>query len=365
MTGGFASILAGCRSLFPAALVGPAGWERLLEKAGTLPRSVIDSHFGFEFHLGEAGADADLVVAAPPGSALARHYVREGAQAGPGSAAAALGAGFLEQAENPESWLARSVAAVMLEYDLAGPAPHAPASAPGIFFSPRPSAPGSRDGVLEHRDTGGLLAALAAVAGWSGHGDLLREVERVFAALPETACVFQAGVLPARSPRAVRLVVADVAREEAPAVLERLRWPGPPAAAADALASVDGLAACFFLSLDVTAQGPGPRLGLELFRPPWWFAADRAGWRPLIARLEEQGWCLPAKAGGLRRWPGIERLLGGGEMFHVRQGINHVKVVVERGARTVAKAYCGMGVRPYGSELGPPPAAREAAVSTS
>ena len=363
--GSFASVLAGCRSLFPAALVGPAGWERLLEKAGTLPRSVIDNHFGFEFHLGEAGADADLVVAVPPGSRLSRHYVREGARAGPGSAAAALGAGFLEQAGNPESWLARSVAAVMLEYDLAGLPPGAPASAPGIFFAPRPSAPGSRDGFLEHRDTGGLLAALAAVAGWSGRDGLLREVERVFAALPEAACVFQAGVLPSRSPRAVRLVVEGVSKEEAPALLERLRWPGPPDAAADALAAVDGLAARFFVSLDVTARGPGPRLGLELYRPPWWFAADRVGWRPLIARIEEQGWCLPAKADGLRRWPGFERLLGDGEMCRVRQGINHVKVVVERGARTVAKGYVGMGVRPYGAELRPPPAACESAVPAS
>ena len=32
-------------------------------------------------------------------------------------------------------------------------------------------------------------------------------------------------------------------------------------------------------------------------------------------------------------------------MYLVRQGINHVKVVVERGARTMAKAYAGMDVR--------------------
>ena len=104
----------------------------------------------------------------------------------------------------------------------------------------------------------------------------------------------------------------------------------------------------------MTARGVGPRLGLELYRPTYWFAADRAGWRPLIAGLEERGWCLPAKAGGLRRWPGVDRLLGDGEVHRVRQGINHFKVVVERGARTVAKAYVGMGVRPCETELRPP-----------
>ena len=70
--------------------------------------------------------------------------------------------------------------------------------------------------------------------------------------------------------------------------------------------------------------------------------------------MEECGWCLPAKAEGLRRWPGTERLLGNAELHLVRQGINHVKVVIERGARTVAKAYVGMSVRPDGSMLGPP-----------
>ncbi len=359
--GGFASILAGCRFLFPDALVDSDGWGRLLERAGTLPRAVIDNHFGFEFHLGEARADADLCVVAPPGSALARHYVRAGARAARGSAAAALGAALAEQAGDPRSWLARWVSAVMLEYDLAGPAPPAPTSPPGIFFSPRFSVPGSRDGIFAHRDPEALLAALAAAAGWSdGHDAFLPEVERIFSALPETARVFQAGVLPARSPRAVRLVAAGVAKEEAPALLERLRWPGPTAAAADALAVLDDPAASVFVSVDVTARGLGPRLGLELYRPPYWFAADRAGWMPLIAGLEERGWCLPAKAGGLRRWPGVDRLLGGGEVHRVRRGINHFKVVVERGARTVAKAYVGMGVRPCETELRPPRCERRA-----
>ena len=311
-----------------------------------LPRAVTDTHFGFEFHLGEATGHADLCVVVPSGSALAQHYIRVGTHAEPGSAAAALGAGLLEQAGNPESYLARSVAALMLEYDLAGLAPPPPASSPGIFLAARRSASGSREGVHEHRDPEGLLATLAAVAGWSGHDEFLRGVERVFSALPETGCVFQAGVLPARSPKAFRLVVAGVKKEEAPAFLERLQWPGPMAAAADVIASLDDLVAYVFVSLDVTARGPGPRLGLELYRSRNWFPVDRTGWRPLIARIEERGWCLPAKAEGLRRWPNTERLLGGGAMYFVHQGINHVKVVIERGARTVAKAYVGMAVRP-------------------
>ena len=73
-----------------------------------------------------------------------------------------------------------------------------------------------------------------------------------------------------------------------------------------------------YVSLDVTAQGPGPRFGLELYRAVRWLEADRRGWRPFISRLEGNGWCLPAKAEGLRRWSGVERLIGGGEIHLVR-----------------------------------------------
>ena len=354
MGGSFASILDGCRPLFPPELVGDGGWKRLLDRARQLPRAVSDVPFGFEFHLGKPAPDADLCVVAPSGSDLSRHYIREGgAHAEPGSppaarAAAALAAGLQEQAENPESYLARSVSGVMLEYDLAGLAPCRPPPPPGIFLSPQPSAPGSRDGFFEHTDPAGLLAALAVTVGWDGHEEMLGAVERIFAALPERGYVLQAGALPARSPRAFRMLLMGIAKEEVPALLERVEWPGPTAEAADVLASMDDLVAYVAVSLDVGARGPGPRLGLELYRPLKWFAADRRGWRPFITRLVECDWCLPAKAEGLRRWPGTERLLGGGKIHHVRQGINHVKVVVEPGARTEAKAYVGMSVRPHG-----------------
>ena len=171
---------------------------------------------------------------------------------------------------------------------------------------------------------------------------MLGAVERIFAALPpEGGHVFQAGALPARSPKAFRILLGGVAPERVPALLERVEWPGPTDEAAEALASMDGLFGDVAVSLDVGARGPGPRLGLELCRAG-------ADWRPFIARIEECGWCLPEKAEGLRRWRGAERLFGGGEVHRVRLGLSHVKVVVERGARTEAKAYAGMSVLPDG-----------------
>ena len=347
----FAPILEGCRSLFPPELLDSGGWQRLLDQARRLPRSVLDAHFGFEFRLGEPSPDADLFVVVPLGSDLSRHYMREGARAEPGAPpamrAAALAAGFREQAGDPDSYLARSVSGVVLEYDLAGLAPGRPSPPPGVFLSPQGLVSGPRGVFVEHRDPAGLLAALAVIVGWNGHEEMQGAVERIFAALPEHGYVFQAGALPARSPKAFRILLGGVAKERVPALLEQVEWPGPTGEAAAVLADMDDLVDGIAVSLDVTARGPGPRLGLELYRASEWFEADRGGWRPFIARLEEKGWCLPAKAEGLRRWPGVERLFGGGTIHVARQGISHVKVVVERGARTEAKAYVGMEIRPY------------------
>lgn len=345
--GAFAPILEGCRPLLPPELIDAGGWGRLLDRARRLPRSVLDAHFGFEFHLGAPGRDADFFVVLRPGSGLWRHYLREGARAEPGSAAAALASGLRRRDAAPDSYFARSVAAVVLEYDLAGLPPGAAPPPPGVFLAPRRCAPGARRGVAEHRDPDALVAALAAAVGWSAGREVRRRVARVFSALPETGSVFQAGALPGRSPKAFRILVKGAAKDAIPDLLERLEWPGPVGAAAAALAVMDDLVSRVAVGMDVTARGPGPRLGLELYRPVKWHSVDRAGWTPFIDRIEERGWCLPAKAGGLRRWPGAERLLDGGRMRLVRQGIDHVKIVVAPGARIAAKAYVGMDARLY------------------
>ena len=343
----FAGLLSGCRSLFPAALIASEGWQRCWQQARLLPRSVIDSFFGFEFRLGVGAPHADLCVVVRPGSDLARHYVRVGTQAPSGSPEAALASRLRAQVAEPDSYIADSVAGVVLEYDLAGLAPRQPSGPPGVFLAPRPAAPGTRPDVNEHGPPARLLAELAAIVGWSGYADVLHPYERVLDALPECGYVFQAGALPARSPSAFRVLIKGIPEADLPTVLRRLRWPGPTAAVHEILHAMAGLIAYTALSIDVTVRGLGPRIGVELYRPQKWFQIDRTGWLPVIDLLVERGWCLPAKADGLRRWPGTERLLTDrGEVHLVRQGINHVKVVIDGTAPATVKAYAGMDLRP-------------------
>ena len=331
--------------LFPRALLSGDGLERLLAVAGRLPLCVIDKPFGFEFALCNEAADADFCVISAPGSSLAAHYIRAGAAAPTGSAASALGACLAGNARDPASFLASRDGSIILEYDVPAHCRKAPPP-PGIFFVPGDASVDAARKLLD--DPADTVAALWAAAGLRAEPAELREVERVYEVVSDAALVVQAGVLPGRPQRAVRLVVHRIDTAGLPGLLDRLRWPGSAAAALSVTAATDDLTSPgAVLSLDVSANGVSPRLGLELFRPVQPFSIDRTGWRPLIERLTDRGWCAPAKAEGLRAWPRAERVLGPHGAWRVYQYINHIKAIVDHG-RIAAKAYVAMIVRRFG-----------------
>ena len=342
----FGGLLGGMRRLFPPALLSGDGLERLLTVAERLPLCVIDQPFGFEFALCDEAADADFCVISAPGSSLAAHYVRAGAAAPSGSAAAALGICLARNARDPASFLARGDGSVILEYDVPAPRREEPPP-PGIFFVPGGvSVDAARRLLGDPADT---VAALWAAAGLPADAAELRQVERVYGVFSDAGLVVQAGVLPGRPRRAVRLVVHRVDTAGLPGLLGRLRWPGSADVALSVTAATDDLTQPgAVLSLDVSAGGVSPRLGLELFRPAARSPVDRTGWHPMIERLTDRRWCVPAKAGGLRAWPRTERLLGPHGAYRVYQYINHIKAVVERD-RIAAKAYAAMVVRRFGA----------------
>ena len=336
----FGEFLAELRILFPPALVDGPGWERLLALAHRLPIHVADYRFGFEFDLCDPDPSADFCVVPAPGAPLAEFYVREGKLAPTGSPAAALGAFLAEQASDPQALLAVGEGGVILEYDLVGTSPDQPPRAPGIFIVTSDVQDETHRAKL-FGDPERLAAALWAVAGRPPDADVQREILRVYQALPSTAPVSQAGILPGRGQRAVRLILGAGTGESAVEMLERLGWPGSQADAAAVCESMaDVTRDVVSLSVDVTAEGISPRLGLEFHRPAPWYELDRAGWGSLIDRLEERGWCLPEKARGLKAWSRMEQVFDTSGVYRVLQSINHVKVVVDRG-RTAGKAYAG------------------------
>ena len=341
----FGGLLGGMKRLFPPALLSGDGLERLLAVAERLPLCVIDRPFGFEFALCIEAADADFCVISAPGSSLATHYIGAGAAAPTGSAASALGACLAGNARDPAAFLASRDGSVILEYDVPAHCREAPPP-PGIFFVPGDASVDAARKLLD--DPADTVAALWAAAGLRADPAELRQVERVYEVFSDAALIAQAGVLPGRPQRAVRLVVHRIDTAELPVLLDRLRWPGSAAAALSVTAATNDLTSPgAVLSLDVSADGVSPRLGLELFRPAQQSPIDRTGWRPMIERLTDQQWCVPAKAEGLRAWPRTERMLGPHAAYRVYQYINHIKAIVDHG-RIVAKAYVAMVVRRFG-----------------
>ena len=341
--GTFGKFLAELGGLFPSALVLDTGWERLLAVAYRLPIYITDNRFGFEFDLCDPEPAADFCVVPSPGSRLAEFYVRQGELAPPESAAAALGAFLAKQARDPQALLAQGQGGVILEYDPVGISSEQQPP-PGIFIVPQ-DVPDKCPMDKLFGDPERLAGALWAVAGRAPDAAILRQIRRIYQAMPPIGSVAQAGVLPGRAQRAVRLIIYTESGEAAVEMLARLRWPGSPS---DAAAVAESLAELtkpgVSLSVDVTPRGVSPRLGLEFHRPVEWYELDHSGWNRLIDRLEERGWSLPEKARGLKEWSRVEQVFGDGRVYRVRQSINHVKVVVDRGNIT-AKAYAGMIVQ--------------------
>ena len=310
--------------------------------AAELPDAGLATPLGCEFRLGEETPAADLFVVVGPGSPLARHFIHRGEAAHPGSEAAAL-ARYLVRIGQADSALRGCIAGTMLEYDLAEtPAGRRPE--PGVFLKVRlAEEPGPHD-----RPRPLPIAALADAVGWTDDGEARRSVARVLAALPPGGRVAHVGALPGRAPRAVRLVIQEIGRDEIGGVLERLGRRGAIRPATEILADLGEVLPRFRLSVDMAAAGLLPRLGLELYHAgSWsgeldgWLVTGRSDWRPVVERLARRGWCLAAKARGLTEWCALDRIYDRRGVFLVYKGLNHVKLTVTD-AGVDAKAYAGM-----------------------
>ena len=346
----FGSLLEDLRSLFPTTLLGGSGWERLQPLTNRLPVCAADSRFGFEFHLSDPNPTADFFVVSALHAPLAGFYRRLTEETAVGLVGTDFTAFLDQQARRPDSFLTRTGKGIILEYDLSR-SPPGQYGVPGIFLvsggNPEP------DPVELYEDPAALLTALRSVAGWAPDVAESRHVERACAALADCGVyVSHAGVMPGRAERAIRLVALGVDGAKIAEGLSRVRWPGDPSQVMAILSEFAGLVSpSCGLGISITLEGVLPRFDLELTRKRAEgshrresFRLDRPGWKLPIDRLEERGWCLPAKAEGLREWPHLDMFFGRDGMYQVRQIINHFKVVIDRGA-VYSKAYVGMDVR--------------------
>lgn len=348
MSENFGDVFPRLRRFVPSALLDGPWWDRLVDRVGELPSWLTLNYAAFEFRLGDPAPAADYFVSVAPRRPSMEYYVRLGEAASPGSAEAALGRVYaLMNGTGPpsESSLTGWFRASMLEYDIAEVPPNL-RPAPGVFLALQPQSELDED-VAGSRTPHRLAATIANAVGWEEDEAERLAVERTFAALPRSGVVDQIGAAPEREPRSLRLIVDGLKLRNVPAFLKRLKWDGPTRKVMDTLEEMRDMTPVFRLALDVSANGVGPRLGLEMYRPKrtsnldYWLNSGRNAWRPVMNYLEEMKWCLPQKGDGLRAFPGIERLLEEKGMSILYKGINHFKLSIE-GDAVEAKAYAAL-----------------------
>ena len=344
----FADVLRELRPLIPSSLLDGEGWLRLLERVAELPAAAA-AFFGFEFRLGDPDPSADVCVpltsdvsaAASLENPVARRFIREARSGAPFQSSRTALARCISGFGRADSVLASWAQSVLLEYDVAA-LPAGSRGTPGIFFALRKER-GASGRHVQDTARREIARTLANACGWSADPAEQCEVERAFDALPSDGWINQAGAMPDRARRAIRLIAHGIDENEAPAFLARLRWPGPVAAVSEILIGLRAVSSKVALSFDITAQGPGPRLGLEVYAKEGgdFQSTTRGDWQPCVARLVEKDWCNASKARGLLEWPALQKVYAYKVVFLAHQGINHLKVTVA-GDAVEAKGYVGM-----------------------
>ena len=187
-----------------------------------------------------------------------------------------------------------------LEYDVASETPDA---GPGLFARLRSDR--ARAGVS---DTAIIVSSwLAGAVGWrlsSGEREALGRAFDELAASGGLVC--DVGIMPGRPGRTFKITSQPMEPARALAVLDRLQWQGPTSEAAAFLSAFSGLFRSLRLTFGIAAGGVSPRIGFELFQgEPGSISSPGVGeWAPCLARLCEDGLCLPKKMEGLLAWPG-------------------------------------------------------------
>ncbi len=335
------AVLELVREALPVGLIDREGYVRLAAIAEQLPEE-LTTFWGFESRLGETAARADILFETRRES--------RGQSLLAGTSRSALD----ELCRRWETWqmlrefarlcqdknhvFAAGIRNLWLEFDVAGTLSTEETTAlirqPSVFIGPDSKAL-SRDAMLRLiLDASGVFQS----NGW--HAGLEAFVRR----LPEGAELFQAGFMLARKSPGLRICVSKIPAQEIPGWLCQTGWSGDPEALARLLRLVSARSQTLALNLNLTADGPSEKVGVECYMD--WLVDDAQQWAPLLDWLEQQHLCLPQKRRGLEEFPGMTRsprLPNGNDRsvlyLNLYRKIHHIKLSITGGRVAEAKGY--------------------------
>ena len=336
-------ILSRLRMQIPKSLVSGQGWNRLLACVDELPASIAFSMCGFELRMGEIETEADFSFNCS--HALAAQYF--------------IAKGMAKNATVTERWIGNILAGntdqdswvnwILLAYDIIGCLKSR--RVPAVYLSPLLS---GCSGKLTPAD---IESTLERASGWvAGEPTLRHTVTKAYDLLPSEAVTVFVAIAPDRLPRSFRLIVAGIKISEIATFLEQIKWKGSVSNVLRILSQTQDVMSRFMVSIDLSSNGVGPRLGFEMYPTQLeafdhqtllmtWLKTRRSDWTKAIGRLVDMELCLPEKAAGLLSWPRSRNLYEADKAFRLHMGINHVKLVIE-GDQLQAKAYAGLCLSP-------------------
>lgn len=341
-----ASVLEQSREFFSAALLDEHGYSNLVAIGEHLPEQ-FSAFWGLECRLSEPRAAMDILVEATAASGAHRLLaglvdspLRHVSQDSPTWQRLAH---FARWWADPARRFWGEIRNVWLEFDTASASSEADLEHvfqhPCIFFGPQPglSAPKDRHDLIWET----LQTLEADEAG-------VRHLQGLFDALPESAQVFQVGLMLSRPNGGLRICVEQLAPAKMPAWLAAIGWEGDTRWLGALLEYLETLVKHLLIDVTLTGNGIAERIGIECYMD--WSQENSEQWLPSLDFFKTRNLCLPGKYQGILQFPGTggsfcdEKKTGDQERYiYLFRKIHHLKLSIQANRMHEAKAYLAFG----------------------
>lgn len=256
--------------------------------------------------------------------------------------------GFAAAWSNPDSLIHKNVQCFWLEFDLFDKTPETPV--PCVFFGPKKSSSSNYDWIVNE--------ALPLLKG----GRIPEKVVDLFytsiGKIPDNATLFQVGTMLSRASNAVRVHVNKLKPEQILPYLKDIGYNDKENKLNDLINELDDKADRFVVSFDITDDGIGSKIGIELSFSDNNFDKE-SRWKDLLDYLEEKNLCLKEKKEALLSYQGAEinedyydskmiPITSAAEQQYNKKTtnivryINHIKIVYRPNKKLEAKAYAAV-----------------------
>jgi len=344
--------LSRAKKYLPDAIVSKENFENIQLVSRFFPGN-LTTFLGFETRLGERSNQADFAFAIS-GIGNDRDILTDLLENND------LAKGFLKHSEwqqisdfakswsDPNSELSDKVKCFWLEFDMPGKTPDV--LVPSVFFGPAKTAnndPAQYTWLTER--------AIPLLKGQKVSEEIAALINDCLRKMPKNATLFQVGTMLSRDVNAIRLHITKISPDQIIPYLKNIGWRHDPTKIHQLINDFKHLADRFVISYDITDEGIGSKIGIELSFSGNNFQNEQR-WGKLLDYLVEKGMCIPEKRNALLSYTSVDEnkainisvmrpiISATGYSDDLNQSkvvryINHIKIVYEPEKQTIAKAY--------------------------